>query len=115
LNTLLCHYSKWFGLPFSKFFLVLSSLFFWKDFTLLWKFPLSKTTSQCFFADAAHAYLLYHNKLPFQLLLFQGLFDFEALLAMGVLSFFTVENLLWWSQLKVLSLGGFPGKTFWLL
>lgn len=46
------------------------------------------------FADAAHGYLLYYNNLPFHLLLFQGLFDFEALLAMGVLSFFTVENLL---------------------
>lgn len=56
-----------------------------------------------------------NNKLLFYLLLFQTLFDFDALLAMGVLSFFTVETLLWWDQLEVLSLGGFPGKTFWLL
>lgn len=64
----------------------------WKDFILCWKF--APLTLQCFLSDASHGYLLYHNKLPFQLLLFQALFDFDALLAMGVLSFFTVVNLL---------------------
>lgn len=106
-----CHYSEWLGLPFSKNILVLNAFYFFGSaLHSCGSFPFQRL-SDGVSLQMQHMDICCITTNPFS----SCLFDFDALLAMGVLSFFTVENLLWWSQLKVLSLGGFPGKTFWLL
>lgn len=108
-------YSKWLGLPFSKetYWLVLLSTVEGL-YTVVEICPINDYLTVFLFRCITGIFAVSQQN-PLLVTTVPSLIWFWCTTCHGVLSFFTVENLLWWNQLKVLSLGGFPGKTFWLL
>lgn len=108
-------YSKWLGLPFSKetYWLVLLSTVEGL-YTVVEICPINDYLTVFLFRCITGIFAVSQQN-PLLVTTVPSLIWFWCTTCHGVLSFFTVENLLWRNQLKVLSLGGFPGKTFWLL